>query len=174
MDSALYHYLLYRQCSENNREQLGEMEGIDVLLQQLSGYKRYDPANNEEQELMENLFDIVCSCLLHAPNRERFLKGEGLQLMNLMLREKKLSRNGALRVLDHALNLTEGSDCCNKFVDILGLRTIFPLFMKTPSKHGKKGLSKQEVIDALICLLAIIDGRLYLYLTVHCGDILYC
>ena len=32
-----------------------------------------------------------------------FLKGEGLQLMNLMLREKRLSRNGAIRVLDHAL-----------------------------------------------------------------------
>lgn len=124
---------------------LGEVEGIDVLLQQLAVYKRHDPSTAEEQELMENLFNVLCSCLLHAPNRELFLRGEGLQLMNLMLREKKLSRNGALRVLDHALTGTEGADCANKFVDILGLRTIFPLFVKTPSKHGKRGLNKQEV-----------------------------
>ncbi|KAF2346728.1 Beta-catenin-like protein 1 N-terminal, partial [Trinorchestia longiramus] len=132
------------QGSEANRQQLGEIEGIDVLLQQLAVYKRHDPTTAEEQELMENLFDVLCSCLLQAPNRELFLKGEGLQLMNLMLREKKLSRNGALRVLDHALTGPEGADCCNKFVDILGLRTIFPLFIKTPSKHGKKGLNKTE------------------------------
>jgi len=31
-------------------------------------------------------------------NRDRFLRGEGLQLMNLMLREKKMSRNGSLKV----------------------------------------------------------------------------
>lgn len=35
---------------------------------------------------MENLFDALCSCLMLSSNRERFLKGEGLQLMNLMLR----------------------------------------------------------------------------------------
>ena len=63
---------------------------------------------------MENLFDCLCSLLLHAPNRELFLKGEGLQLMNLMLREKKESRNGALKVLDHALIGPEGKELCAK------------------------------------------------------------
>lgn len=48
---------------------------------------------------MENLFDILCSSLMETVNRDRFLRGEGLQLMNLMLREKKLSRNGSLKVL---------------------------------------------------------------------------
>ena len=45
-----------------------------------------DPKTGEEQEMMENLFDCVCSSLIHVPNRDKFLKGEGLQLMNLMLR----------------------------------------------------------------------------------------
>lgn len=49
-------------------------------------FKRQDPKTGEEQEMMENLFDSVCSSLIHVPNRDRFLKGEGLQLMNLMLR----------------------------------------------------------------------------------------
>ena len=86
---------------------------------------------------MENLFDCLCSLLLHTPNRDRFLKGEGLQLMNLMLREKKVSRNGALKVLNHALIGPEGKDNCHKFVDIFGLRSIFPLFMKTPKKNKR-------------------------------------
>lgn len=103
--------------SAGNRELLGEMEGIDVLLQQLSVrrptsvapvwlwtplvlpsapmfepvcppqvFKRHNPSTAEEQEMMENLFDALCSCLMLPANRERFLKGEGLQLMNLMLR----------------------------------------------------------------------------------------
>jgi beta-catenin-like protein 1 len=123
---------------------LGEIDGIDVLLQQLAFFKRHDPANTEEGEMMENLFNTLCSALMATPNRDRFLKGEGLQLMNLMLREKKLSRNGALKVLDYAMNNVEGTDNCNKFVDILGLRTVFPLFMKTPAKHKRKGLSPDE------------------------------
>lgn len=45
-----------------------------------------------------------------------------------------MSRNGSLKVLDHALAGQEGRDNCNKFVDILGLRTVFPLFMKTPKR----------------------------------------
>ena len=49
-------------------------------------FKRHNPATAEEQEMMENLFDALCSCLMLAANRDRFLRGEGLQLMNLMLR----------------------------------------------------------------------------------------
>ena len=57
-----------------------------------------------------------------------------LNIPTVLLREKKVSRNGALKVLNHALIGPEGKDNCHKFIDILGLRTIFPLFMKTPKK----------------------------------------
>lgn len=128
-------------------------------------YKRHDPSSPDEQEMMENLFDCLCSCLMDKQNRDRFLRGEGLQLMNLILRyfyqshliiktkckkfiehfrEKKLSRNGSLKVLNHALSGPQGKDNCNKFVDILGLRTIFPLFMKTPKKNRRRMLSTEE------------------------------
>ncbi|KAI5609231.1 beta-catenin-like protein 1 [Silurus asotus] len=136
--------VLLQQLSVSTRELLGEMDGIDVLLQQLSVFKRHNPSTPEEQEMMENLFDALCSCLMLAANRDRFLKGEGLQLMNLMLREKKLSRTSALKVLDHSMIGPEGTDNCHKFVDILGLRTIFPLFMKTPKKMRKAGVSDKE------------------------------
>ena len=49
-------------------------------------FKRHNPSTAEEQEMMENLFDALCSCLMLSANRDRFLRGEGLQLMNLMLR----------------------------------------------------------------------------------------
>eukprot|EP00096_Caligus_rogercresseyi_P012819 TRINITY_DN5495_c0_g1_i1.p1 TRINITY_DN5495_c0_g1~~TRINITY_DN5495_c0_g1_i1.p1 ORF type:complete len:428 (+),score=166.98 TRINITY_DN5495_c0_g1_i1:50-1333(+) len=134
------------QNEERNRVSFGEIQGaMDSMLQQLAYYKRHEPNSVEENEMLENVFDCLCSLLLHGPNRELFLKGEGLQLMNLMLREKKSSRNGALKVLSHALGGLEGRDCCNKLVDVLGLRTVFPLFMKTPKRSKRKGVSADEL-----------------------------
>jgi beta-catenin-like protein 1 len=66
--------------------------------QSVAGFKRRDPDSADERELMENLFDCLCACLIHPINRQRFLDGEGLQLMILMLRERKLSRYSALKV----------------------------------------------------------------------------
>lgn len=118
------------QYTPENSLLLGDLDGIDVLLQQLAVciymflnqciahviklnylktdclqyYKRHDPQTAEEQEMMENLFNVLCSSLMATVNRDRFLRGEGLQLMNLMLREKKMSRNGSLKVgLQHVL-----------------------------------------------------------------------
>ncbi|KAM7404301.1 hypothetical protein PAMP_011664 [Pampus punctatissimus] len=142
------------QNNDNTRELLGEMDGIDVLLQQLSVFKRHNPSTAEEQEMMENLFDALCSCLMLPANRDRFLRGEGLQLMNLMLREKKMSRTSALKVLDHGMIGPEGADNCHKFVDILGLRTIFPLFMKTPKKMKKTRASEKEHEEHVCSIIA--------------------
>uniref|UniRef100_A0A2K5XSZ9 Beta-catenin-like protein 1 n=1 Tax=Mandrillus leucophaeus TaxID=9568 RepID=A0A2K5XSZ9_MANLE len=81
-----------------------QLDGIDALLQQLSVFKRHNPSTAKEQEMMEN-----------PSNREHFLKGEGLQLMNLMPREKKISRSRVLKVLI----VSKGVYNCGKFVDIL-------------------------------------------------------
>lgn len=145
---------IFVQDNDEASLQVGTLNGIDVLLQQLATYKRHDPASNEEQEYMENLFNCLCSCLMAKENRDRFLKGEGLQLMNLMLREKKLSRNGSLKVLDYAVSGPDGKDNCNKFVDILGLRTIFPLFMKTPKKNKKRLLSIEQHEEHVCSIIA--------------------
>ncbi|KAA3674024.1 beta-catenin-like protein 1 [Paragonimus westermani] len=162
------------QLDESNRRLLGEVDGIDILLQQLAVYKRHDPVSHEEIELMHNLFDCLCSALMLPENKDRFLKGEGIQLMNLMLREKHMSRDSALRVLDYALCLVtftgsasasqsvSGSDSegmqkpsnvdpesvvvanCSKFVEVLGLRTIFPLFMHCPRERVNKSSSRTD------------------------------
>ncbi|EJD76371.1 DUF1716 domain-containing protein, variant [Loa loa] len=136
---------LLLQSTELARKRLTEkVDGFDLLLRALATYKRHDPGSADEREHMENLFNAVCAALMYAPNRQKFLDGEGLQLMNLMLRERKQSRESALKVLDYATNGVEGKSNCVKFIDILGLRTIFPLFMRTPSKQKRKDSTPDE------------------------------
>lgn len=132
------------QNHEENRQLIGESNGVDALLQALAVYKGHNPNNQEEIEYMENIFNCLCSALLYGPNKELFLKGEGLQLMILMLREKKMSRTSALKVLAYAMTGEEGGDNCSKFVEILGLRSVFPLFMRPPKRNKKTGNSKEE------------------------------
>lgn len=105
------------QQSQAARTSLGAKDGIDILLSalaspdpilplpgslrrtaSLSGYKRHNPGSADEREFMENLFNCLCAALLEPSNRGKFLDGEGLQLMNLMLREKAESRESALKV----------------------------------------------------------------------------
>ena len=50
-----------------------------------------------------------------------------------------MSQNSALKVIDHALSGKEGIENFEKFVVILGLRRLFPLFMKPPKRNKKYG-----------------------------------
>ncbi|CAD6184503.1 unnamed protein product [Caenorhabditis auriculariae] len=143
------------QISEEAKETLTEtVDGIDVLLRAIAVYKKYDPESKDEREYMENLFDALCAALMAPVNRKKFLDGEGLQLMNLMLREKKQSRESALKVLDHATTGMEGAENCNKLVEMLGLRTLFPLFMRTPSKVRRKDTTPDEHEEHVCAILA--------------------
>lgn len=73
----------------------------------------------------------------------------------LYFREKKMSRNCGIKVLNHAMTGVEGTDNCQKFVDILGLRTVFPLFMKTP-KQGRAGPPPEELEGTDICIVSVL------------------
>lgn len=142
------------QSHKDNQRLVGEKDGIDVLLQALAYYKRRDPGGVDEIEMMENLFDCLCACLMFTPNRSRFLQGEGLQLMILMLKENKMSRKSAIKVLNYALCDREGADNCNKFVEVYGLRSLFPCFMKTPKKSKKTGTNKIEHEEHVCSIIA--------------------
>ena len=61
------------------------VDNVTVSLSKV--YHKRDPSTADEIEMLENLFDCLCSSLMQCPaNCERFLRGEGLQLMILMLR----------------------------------------------------------------------------------------
>jgi len=51
-------------------------------------------------------------------------------VISLSCREKKMSRRSALKVLDYSMQGQEGAENCQKFIEFLGLRCLFPLFMK--------------------------------------------
>ncbi|CEQ39227.1 SPOSA6832_00757 [Sporobolomyces salmonicolor] len=112
-------------------------------------YRKRDPASADETEFMENVFDALCSCLSSAvppstssashPVKSAFLAGEGVELMLLLLKSKHpLARTRALKCLSHALQSQKGAELCERFVECLGLKTLFATFM------GKGGSSKKK------------------------------
>ncbi|WFD01420.1 hypothetical protein MOBT1_000083 [Malassezia obtusa] len=132
------------QDSEENREVLGKQGGIDALLKTLAPYRKRDPVDEEETEFMENGFDALCSALLLDANKPRFLHDEGVELMVLILREKRASRLRALKVLDHALSGVHGAPQCERFVESLGLKSLFAVFM-LPLEQGKKNRAHHTI-----------------------------
>ena len=119
------------QSSAVNRTKFVEMDGMDAFLQLLSAYRKRDPSKGtEEEEYVENLFDCVTCSVDDQQGKEKFLEAEGVELCLIMLKEGKMSRPRALRLLDHALGGLDGAACCEKLVDAAGLKTIFAMFMK--------------------------------------------
>lgn len=122
------------QSSSANRTKFIEADGIDILLQLLSPYRKRDPAKGtEEEEYVENLFDCVTCCVDEADGKTKFLEAEGIELCLIMLREGKMSKPRALRLLDHALGGADGAACCQKIVEAAGLKVVFTTFMKNAS-----------------------------------------
>ncbi|MCJ1438717.1 hypothetical protein MMC27_008107 [Xylographa pallens] len=118
------------QSSATNRKRFIELDGIDVFLQLLSAYRKRDPAKGtEEEEYVENVFDCV-TCCVEEEGKQKYLDGEGIELCLIMLKEGKMSRPRALRLMDHALGGPTGNSCCEKLVEAAGLKVIFTIFMK--------------------------------------------
>ena len=130
------------QSSEDNRRRLGEADGVDMLLRAVAPYKSKDPADKGEEEVLQNLFDVLCTAVMAPENREKFVECEGLELMLLMMKSKKQCRTSALKCVDYAL--TRCPAACDRFVDILGLKTVFAVFMG----KGFEKLKKQQGLDA--------------------------
>ena len=80
---------------------------------------------------MENLFNTLCSALAEPEAKAAFDEAEGVELMVLIMREKKLAKTRAIKVLDYACQTDsdEGKRCCEKLVEVLGLKTLFAVFM---------------------------------------------
>lgn len=122
------------QSTGSNRAKLIQSEGIDILLQLLSSYRKRDPSKGTEEEaFVENLFDCVTCCADDREGKAKFLVAEGIELCLIMLREGKMSKPRALRLLDHALGGPDGAACCENLVEAAGLKTIFSILMKKVS-----------------------------------------
>ncbi|WWC67148.1 uncharacterized protein I206_101055 [Kwoniella pini CBS 10737] len=126
---------------QDNRDiilKVGELDGMDILLQGLSQYRKKDPSDGEEVEYMENLFDVLCSLLSQPEMKKSFVDNEGVELMVLMMKEKLLAKTRSIKVLNYALQTEDGSEGCEKFVQALGLKTFFSAFMGKGEGKKKK------------------------------------
>ncbi|CAO3675622.1 unnamed protein product [Umbelopsis ramanniana] len=144
------------QESRANRIKLGELGGIDVLLRILSSYKRKDPADDDEAELMENCFTSLCSALAEPEIKKLFLEGEGIELMLIMIKEKSMARIRAVKVLDYAMSTSAGTANCYRFVESFGLKTLFPMFMRKGVKKLKKAYKAYSETEEEEHILGII------------------
>ncbi|KAL2824792.1 Catenin-beta-like protein [Aspergillus cavernicola] len=119
------------QSGSKNRDRFIGLDGIEILLQLLSQYRKRDPEkDSEEAEYAENLFDCLTGLVDEDAGKEKFLEGEGIELAQIMLKEGKFSKLRALRVLDHALGGLGGAPSCERLIEAAGLRTIFSMFMR--------------------------------------------
>ncbi|XP_066333041.1 uncharacterized protein [Miscanthus floridulus] len=146
------------QNSPANQKRLGQTNGVDALLQAVAMYKSRDPKTSDEEEMLENLFDCLCCVLMPLENKERFVKAEGVELMIIIMKQKKLAYSSAIRTLDFAM--TKFPPACERFVDVLGLKTAFAAFMgKIPvNKKNKKESYQEELEERIISLIASLFG----------------
>ncbi|KAI1761946.1 DUF1716-domain-containing protein [Hypoxylon sp. FL1150] len=121
------------QTSSKNRRKLASLDAVDIMLQLVASYRKRDPEKGgEEEEYMENLFEAL-TCLADEPEiKAKFVAAEGVELCLIMLKEGKLSKPAALRLLDHAVGGPgqSGTEVCQRIVEAGGLKNIFTLFMK--------------------------------------------
>ncbi|XP_037458628.1 beta-catenin-like protein 1 [Triticum dicoccoides] len=146
------------QNSPANQKRLGQMNGVDGLLQAVAMYKSRDPRTTDEGEMLENLFDCLCCVLMPLGNKERFVKAEGVELMIIIMKQKKSAYSSAIRTLDFAM--TRFPPACERFVDVLGLKTAFAAFMgKIPvNKKNKNESYQEELEERIISLVASLFG----------------
>jgi beta-catenin-like protein 1 len=143
------------QSSPKTRRRFVDMGGLDSMLEILSAYRKKDPEkDSDEEEYAENLFDCLV-CLMDEPKgKEKFVEAEGVELCLIMLREGKMSKPRALRVLDHAMAGSAGRGVCEQVVEAAGLRSIFGMFMKRQEREAV-----EHLLGIFSSLLRLLPGR---------------
>ena len=157
--------VLLQQNAANQRF-LGEADGVLALLTAASHYKRREPVDLEEAELVENVYNCLCAALGDGENQARFLRAEGVRLLDdTALKERRYASRCALRVLDAALRANGAN--CERLVDIRGFKTLFPLLgapppPPPPTVKGKaeKAAFARQYDESLTSLLATLFHEL--------------
>lgn len=143
------------QSSPLNRRKLCDLNGVDLLLQLLAAYRKRDPLKGtEEEEFVENVFDAL-TCVVDEPEGKlKFVEAEGVELCLIMIREGKMSKSRALRLLDHALGGQSGAEVCEKLVEAAGLKVVFGMFMKK-----QDGQTTEHLLGIFSSLLRLLPAN---------------
>lgn len=135
------------QNSAEARETIGSKQGgdaVDRLLRAVAVYRKKDPESSQEEEMAQNLFDALCSLLLVPANKELLGKQQGIELMLRIVKERRFFCSQAIKVLDFALLGCPPN--CQIFVEKLGLKFLFSIFMKKarPSQQKKRNKAQEK------------------------------
>lgn len=143
------------QSSPINRRKLCELDGVDLLLQILAAYRKRDPSKGtEEEEFVENVFDSL-TCVVDEPEgKHNFVEAEGVELCLIMIKEGKMSKFRALRLIDHALSGQSGAEVCEKLVEAAGLKVVFGMFMKK-----QDGQATEHLLGIFSSLLRLLPAN---------------
>ncbi|BEI86139.1 hypothetical protein CcaverHIS002_0604260 [Cutaneotrichosporon cavernicola] len=137
-----------------------DLNSVEALLMVLAQYRKTEPKDSEEQEFMENIVDCLCSLVSTSKGRELFFEAEGVELLLLILKKKQLSSLRALKVLDYALQSEAGSNSCERFVEMLGLKTLFSLFMGKADKKKRQASPNFEDDERILRIVATLFSNL--------------
>jgi beta-catenin-like protein 1 len=107
---------------------------------------------------MENIFNALCSVLAEPELKHAFLEAEGVELMALIMKEKVVARTRAIKVMAYATQGEDGKGCCERFVEVLGLKSLFSAFMGKVSElirgSTSRGISSFGADPFVICCRA--------------------
>jgi beta-catenin-like protein 1 len=143
------------QSSPLNRRKLCELDGVDLLLQILAAYRKRDPLKGtEEEEFVENVFDSLTCVVDESEGKQKFVEAEGVELCLIMIKEGKLSKSRALRLIDHALNGQSGAEVCERLVEAAGLKIVFGMFMKK-----QDGQTTEHLLGIFSSLLRLLPAN---------------
>lgn len=145
-----------------------DVDLMDELLQAMAPFRKKDPSTDEEEELVENLVNALCSLLLVPAAQKHFRRLEGIELMLRYMKDRRLYMfPAALRVLDHAT--MDSARNCERLIQVGGLKSIFSVFMgkksaKAPAnKKAKRDKGKEQEnvtsIVASMCAFVATDAE---------------
>ncbi|KAL5082632.1 hypothetical protein RYX36_011053 [Vicia faba] len=145
------------------------MNGVDVVLQAVAMYKSKDPKSSDE----ENWWRICLCCLLMPlENKERFVKAERVELMIIIMKQKKLAYAFAIRAIDFAM--TNYPPACERFFDVLGLKTTFAKALCKESVSTFATLInfvEPSRIHLLYCVMLLLS---YIWVALVLKGFIYC
>jgi len=108
----------------------------------------------EEEEFVENVFDAL-TCVVDEPEgKQKFVEAEGVELCLIMIKEGKMSKSRALRLIDHALGGQTGAEVCEKLVDAAGLKVVFGMFRKK-----QDGQTTEHLLGIFSSLLRLLPAN---------------
>jgi beta-catenin-like protein 1 len=108
------------------------LDGIEVLIQVIGRYRKQQPANEVQVEMLENACIAMSSCVSFSdPNMTAFLDAQGVQLVVRCWKERTMAGGVGMKLLDFFGESAVSKRGAEELVKAGGLRYIFPLLLGT-------------------------------------------